>query len=340
MSTTAENKDDKAPASEETSSPMPEQQASAQAGAPSSADTSDDVDDLDFSIFDKVIPGETVEDTPVKQAESPKAVETQQPAVVPPTPATPTAPEPVVEPASQEPQPAVQSQPAPSSAQPEQPAPQQQPAATPSPQTTPQAETTPDEDGFTKLDKAIQASRDTVIEAVATSSYQLSQEELEGIQVEPEKVLPKLMARVHVNAVQGVLRHVAQQMPAMVHGLIHAQSEHKAREDEFFKAWPQLDRTKHGQDIVRAGQVFRQLNPQATLQDFIKQVGAQVVIAHGLHLQAPAQAAQPQQQRTVQQQAASTPAPFVPAGVGRTSAPVTIPTENNPWSELVEVMNE
>ena len=188
------------------------------------------------------------------------------------------------------------------------------------------------DDPFTALDKAIEAGRDKVIDAIAAGAYQLTQQEVEQVLSEPDKALPKLMARVHVNAVQGVLRHVAQQMPAMVTGLLKVQEENRGREEQFFKAWPQLDRSKHSQDILRAGQVFRQLNPQATMEEFIRAVGAQVVIQHGLHLQRP-----PGQTQQVQQAA---PAPaFMPAGVGRASQPVA-PPEPNIWAEMVQAVQE
>jgi len=188
------------------------------------------------------------------------------------------------------------------------------------------------EDGFTAISRAIEAGREQLVEAVAQKVYQVTPEELEALNVEPEKVIPKLLARVHVNTVQGVVQHIAAQMPGMVQGLLQIQAESARHEDNFFKAWPQLDKAKHGEQILKAGQVWRQLNPNGSVEEFIKSVGAQVVLMNNLHVQ------QPQvQQQVVPQQVQQ--APFVPAGAGKTSQPVA-PAEINPWAELVEVMNE
>lgn len=288
-------------------------------------DVEDNGDDFDFASIAGAVETEDLSQPPavmMDPAASPPVVETPAtaPAGAVPAPApasevsaaaTPTMPQVPAEQQAAVPQAAT----APTG---------ETPQVSPSPQAVPQAP-----DGFTALDQAIESGRSQLIDVVAQQVYQLQAEELEAINTEPEKAIPKMLARVHVNAVQGVLRHVAQQMPAMVSGLIQAQSEYRKREDEFFTAWPQLDRTKHRDQIMKVGQVFRQLNPNATMEDFVKQVGAQVVLMNGLHVQ--------------QQNSPPPPTPqaaaFVPAGAGRSSVPPA-PPDSNPWAEMVEMMNE
>lgn len=243
-------------------------------------------------------------------------------------PATPAA-QPVVPPQQAQPQEAPPAPAAPQAAQPATPA---QPTGAQNPQ--PPADDTADP--FARLDQAISAQRDQTIQAVASQAYQLTQQELEAVATEPEKILPVLMAKVHVNAVQGVLRHVSQQMPGMVTALMQAQQENRDREEQFFKQWPQLDKTKHMQDILRAGQVFRQMNPTATHEDFIKHVGAHVVLQHGLH-QRPPVATPP---AATQPRPAPVPPPFAPAGVGGAGSAAAAPAQKPFWEEFVEVMNE
>ena len=283
-----------------------------------------EVDDFDFSVIEATLDKaeQTKPVSPVTSPVAPKKVEAETgsvpaPASVPiaPTPqpvqpvAATTATTPEVKPASSE---------------------------TKAPNETP-AVAVESTDGFTALDQAIQASREKVIDAVATGTYVLTQEELDAVQVEPEKILPKLMARVHVNAVQGVVRHIAQQMPAMVGALMQAKEQTSRLESEFFKAWPQLDKTKHGADIMKVGQVFRQLNPNATFEEFVRHVGAQVIISNGLHVQAQ----QPKvQQPNVPAAGVTTTPAFQPAGIGRTSTPAAPSVPKNVWEEMVEVMSE
>lgn len=298
-------------------------------------DIGDIGDDFDTTIFEQSLT-EVVEPSP---AGAPSEV-TAQPGSQPPavtTPATPpaqqVAPQPQVTPPVVQPQPTQQ---APAQAVPPQGDPQQQQQVQQQPpqQQAPQQAQESAVDPFTQLEQTIQAGQAQVIDAVAQGVYALSEEEVEGVLSDPGKHLPQMMARVHVNAVQGVLRHVAQQMPAMVSGLLRAREENSQREESFFKAWPQLDRTKHMADIVKVGQVFRQLNPNATQEDFIKTVGAQVVLAHGLHLQQ-----QQQQQAPPQQPVAPTVPVFQPAGVGHQGG-TPAPAQVNIWEEFTEAMKE
>lgn len=186
-------------------------------------------------------------------------------------------------------------------------------------------------DAFGELDRVIEAQRPKVIEAVAVGSYQLSQDELDGLTTEPEKVVPKLLAKVHVNAVQGVLRHVAQQMPVLLNSMLEVREINRAREETFWKQWPQLDRTKHGQQVLQVAQTFRQLNPNATPEQFVQHVGAQVVLMNNLHRQA---APQPQQ-------AQPAPAPFRPAGVGQGGGPIPAQAaQTGGWELITQMMQE
>lgn len=301
-------------------------------------DSSVEVDDFDFSVFENSVPGETVPDVQPPAVTSSAPAETVGEVKSAPAPVEPQAATPP--PAPPQPQQVEATPPAP---QVTPGAPQEQQVqppqagttqATPPPTTAQAPATESPPDGFRQLDQAIEQSREKVIDAVAAQTYQLTQEELEAVQVEPEKAIPKLLARVHVNTVQGVVRHIAQQMPALVSALITQRDDNSKREKEFFDAWPQLDRQKHSADIIRVGQVFRQLNPNATMQDFIRHVGAQVVLANGLHIQQ-----QKPQQTTVAPPPPQQPA-FVPAGVGRTSAPAAPSAPTNPWEEMVEVMRE
>lgn len=291
----------------------------ANTGADASVDADAIGEDLDMATL-----AEAIESAPFENPE-PQTPEAQPTAQVPAAPATGTPPP--AQAAATPPQAVQQQQ---MQQQPQQPQQVQQ-----------QPQDAAEVDPFTLMDSVLQQGRAQVIDAVADQVYKLSPEDLEGINTEPEKAIPKLLATVHVNAVQGVTRHIAQQMPAMVMGLMAAQVENTKREDAFFKAWPQLDREQHMPAIMQAGRVFKQMYPRATMTDFIRNVGAQVILAHGLHLQQP-QTGQPQQVPPVQpqQQQVATPPPFVPAGAGSVGGVPTQPEPRGFWDEFVEVMRE
>lgn len=194
------------------------------------------------------------------------------------------------------------------------------------PQAQPPAPVVNPSDAFRVLNETIEQKKGEIAGLLAGQTYQLSSQELEGIQSEPEKVLPQLMAKVHLNAVQGVLRHVAQQLPAAVSSMIQAHAQNQRLEDQFYSAWPQLNRYQHDSTVRQMAYMFRQMNPSASMEDMIRTVGAQVVTALGLPAQTQP-AAQPQ--RVVRQQQ-----PFRPAAPAQASpgpAPARTPNE---WERM------
>ena len=209
-------------------------------------------------------------------------------------------------------------------------------APTPSVQTDPQPTAPPapspnaPEEAFRVLSDAITRERPAIIDAVAAGQYQLTNEELTLVATEPEKVLPTLMARVHVNAVQGVLTHVAQQLPAVVGGMIKAQQMQADLENKFYSAWPQLDRTKHDNVVRHLAATYRQMNPSASFEDITRIVGAQALFAAGIAPQAAVTPAAPAAPVTRQ-------VPFQPAAAARTAA---APGRSEPgtWEKMAAIM--
>lgn len=270
---------------------------------PSEDEFSDDSDELALAdMFSTSVEGPKAPVPAAKEGEveaSPQVTaEGSTPPVAAPAATVPTPP-PVAAPQATTPQGVEGQQPAQTSTTPQ--APSQQ---------APQA--TEEGDGFTQLDTLIEQQRPKVIEALAQQSYQLTEDELNGLQEDPGRTVPKLLARAHVNAVQGVLRHVAQQLPGMMSGMLQLREQNKQREDSFWNAWPQLDRQKHATQVTQVARVFRQINPTADMNTFVQHVGAQVMLMNGLH-----RAAAPVQPQVTQPRSA----PFVPAGAGHGGVP-------------------
>lgn len=270
---------------------------------PSEDDFADDSDELALADMFSTSVEEPQASVPAAKGEGVETfpqvtAEGSTPPVVAPAATVPTPP-PAAAPTATPPQ-GVQAQ------QPTQAPATQQASSQQAPQTTEEG------DGFTQLDTLIEQQRPKVIEALAQQSYQLTEDELNGLQEDPGRTVPKLLARAHVNAVQGVLRHVAQQLPSMLAGMLQLREQNKQREDTFWNAWPQLDRQKHEQQVTQVARVFRQINPTADMNTFVQHVGAQVMLMNGLH-----RAAAPVQPQATQPR----PAPFVPAGAGHGGVP-------------------
>jgi hypothetical protein len=106
-------------------------------------------------------------------------------------------------------------------------------------------------------------------------------------------LIPKLAAQIHMDAMTSAVAHVMQYMPNMLSNLMEAREVETKAQDSFFQAWPQLNMNEHGSVIQRLGVAYRQANPAASAADFIRDVGAQAVVALKLAVQAPTNGAAP-----------------------------------------------
>lgn len=254
------------------------------------------------------------------QAIAPSPAETAQPVGSPPVQVATQPVAPVVQtPVPQQVTPA----PTPAPAQGQQPvAPPAQAPQAPAAAATPPVSVERPEDGLRVLQQQIESNREQIIDLVAQKTYKLSNEEVDAINVDPAQAIPKIAARIHVNAVQGVLEHVAQQLPNVVAGLLEARTRYDQLENTFYSKWPQLDRGQHGETVKQFAAAYRKVNPEAGFDDMVRIVGAQAVVALGLNpqqVQAQAPAA-PQVQRQ---------APFSPAGVSAPTGGAPKPQAGN-----------
>lgn len=139
------------------------------------------------------------------------------------------------------------------------------------------------------------------------------------LQTEPEKVLPALAAKLHLD----VMKTVMSQMRGLLPQMVQTQSESIKKDTEarsqFFEAWPELK--GYDQQVLQVGAMFRQLNPSAPPEEAIKRIGELAMTSLGLSRQAPAAPTPP-----------AAPAAFQPAVPGRVNPPAPSPSV---WDELL-----
>ena len=157
---------------------------------------------------------------------------------------------------------------------------------------------------------------------LAEQVYALSEDQIAEFEEDPGKALPKLAANLHLQVMRAATQNVARLLPQMIQHITQSQTQTRDLSTQFFDANKQL--VGHEETVHRIGQVYRQLNPNATPETFIKEVGAQATVALGLQ-QTPAAAPAP----VVQQ------APHVPVGAGATAAQ-TKPVETNEFAILAQ----
>ncbi|HEX6824734.1 MAG TPA: hypothetical protein VF077_00345 [Nitrospiraceae bacterium] len=258
--------------------------AEAVSGEPEHHDYSADMD-----LGDKPGDRHTVEDLPeVVPTPAAATPPPQAPAQVPPAQpavAAPQAPQPQFVPA-----------------QPGQPVPQQ-------PQITPQ--------------EALLQQRENLVTEIA-ARYSMPDDVRNKFLMEPETVVPTMVARIYLDVFDAVYGTVVQQLPQLM-GMREQQVNHaRQTEDKFFGRWPSLKDPQFYQDIMSIGRAFRQSNPQATPEQTIEYVGAMVSVARGVQLPNAAPAPSPQYR------------PPVPVGPGasRSQAPANNP--DNYWFDLMK----
>lgn len=158
--------------------------------------------------------------------------------------------------------------------------------------------------------------------------YQLPEELVMAVERNPGETLPKLLAQVHMGVMGQMQRFMSEQLPQHLTNVQERVAASERRSSEFFESWPQLksDDGKHVETVTRLGKVWRQLNPQGSKEQFIKEVGAQALVTLGLHAVPPAEP--------------PPPAP-PPAHMGGGSAPIApAPMSNAPANEFTIIAEE
>lgn len=167
--------------------------------------------------------------------------------------------------------------------------------------------------------------------------YQLSEEDAEALNEAPAKVLPKLAARLQYDAMLSSYNAVMAAIPSVVNRLIDAQRTTAEAEESFFSEWPELKDSKHQNVVVTAIKAFRSANPQATIEQTIKQAGVMAMIQAGLD---PTNRNKTTPTTQPKPTAAANPKPAKPAGAGgstQVAPPVNKQEETNEFTDLANL---
>lgn len=269
----------------------------------------DEADDLDEGVTP------TEEEPPKGQKPAEKVVEEAPPVEAPPAvvetppaelkPEEPPAPPTPVEAAPEQP---------PSPAPPTAPA-EQPPELAPTPT-------------MEQIRETYQKNRSEMEANVASTVYNLSEDQVQRLDDGDAALIPELMAKVYMDAVTGAVAHMITHLPNMMESVLTGRDDTKVLEDQFYTANPHIDRAQHAETVNRFGLAYRHLYPNAPAEDFIRDVGAQVMVALKIP---PGDGGQP----TPEPPAPKTPA-FQPAKGGSPGG--TAPPPANPFEVLSDEM--
>lgn len=161
--------------------------------------------------------------------------------------------------------------------------------------------------------------------------YTFSEAEAEAFQENPAEELPKLAAKVTFDAVQMTTQAIMSHLPAAIAQVQQSNSAAELAEGNFYAAWPDLDRTKHGSTVQKLAATYRMAYPNASAADVITHVGAQAIIALKI---TPANIAGSEDTPP-----ARTP-PTPPAAAAGGAGPITEAKPKNAFDLLAEGMDE
>lgn len=157
-----------------------------------------------------------------------------------------------------------------------------------------------------------------------TSVYALSDEDARTMTVEPEKIVPKMMAEMHANIVEAVVAVLGAQLPAVVESLGEQKRARVSAEDAFYKQFPALKGEKFRKTVEESIRISRTADPKASMQEVIIQAGILASLKHRVALpedlmpeatvSAPAVGQAPKPKRSF---VPAAPAGNAPAGAGK-----------------------
>lgn len=154
--------------------------------------------------------------------------------------------------------------------------------------------------------------------------YALNEQDAQDLQTQPELILPRLAANMHMVITKSLLTAMQGVMPGQIAQFNQQISADTQARDAFYGANPDLK--DHEDAVLRVAQVFRAANPTAPRDTAIKIIGEMTRSSLGLVKVAPTEAAP--------QAPVSNVKPFSPARGGGGG---TVPAKpKNMWAELVE----
>ena len=174
---------------------------------------------------------------------------------------------------------------------------------------------------------AVRATERAKVKASIAGSFQLSQEQRDAWALEPEKVVPELMAEAQLQTYEMVFNTIYGLLPSLVGQHLQVHAAQASGEQEFFSKFPALKDADQSV-LMQYGRAYRQANPQATREQFITAVGTMVSHALGKPLPGAAPAPPPPSAPV-----ARPPVPLRGASVPAGGQPPTV-SQPNIWTEL------
>lgn len=161
---------------------------------------------------------------------------------------------------------------------------QPKPAATPQPSQEaqrPQAAQSPVRPGTGQLLERLTQNREAILGELASSRFniKLSDAETKALETDAVAALPQILSRVAANlyyeAALASLNQIHNLVPHLTQSLMETNRAQISAESAFYSRWPTLSQSDpaHLKAVQYFANTYRQMNPRATQQEAIEQVG-------------------------------------------------------------------
>lgn len=212
------------------------------------------------------------------------------------------------------------------------------PAATPAPGPQEATPPIPSPAEPHKIAEQMQANFDALADHMAANEFKLSEADVEALETDAPAHIPKIMARLYMKTQINMMQQLARIVPEMYQRFTAVTARNEKNEGKFYTRWPSINREQHGDTVKRLANTYRQMNPAATLEQMIEDLGPIVMMTAKIPLNAPP-AANGSGIPAVAPPTRTPPSPFKPAIPG-SGASQQSGAGDNPWGGLAGDQNE
>ena len=124
---------------------------------------------------------------------------------------------------------------------------------------------------------------------LAAQTYSITDEDASKLLTEPETVLPRMAARMHMEVMESTVRVMQTMLPRLMQSVQQTEQREISAKSFFQTANPDLADPRLEPAIMEMGQVYRRLNPAASPEQAAQAIGHLVRASLGIAM--PAQAA-------------------------------------------------
>lgn len=114
-------------------------------------------------------------------------------------------------------------------------------------------------------------------------TYGLTEEEQQEFDNDPNALISKKLAQVHVNAFEAAVNHMMRALPQAMDAVNNQREARNSFESRLYGRWPAL--AEHKQTVQKVMDVYRQVRPDASEEELINDVGLQASVQLKLPIQ-------------------------------------------------------